>query len=283
MMHRRHKNVARVNNVIAARLSRTLQRWLRMFVLTAALACCSSLSPPAQAGTPDDSTVTAIRAMYENGAYLAAEVEARRYLEQQTPADSLRITGEQYLAFALVAQGKSKAAVRHFTAILEIDSTFELDPVYTSPKILASFNEARQLKLQSHRIDSHLPPPVQASPASGVSWRSIVFPGWEQVYQGRESKGYALIAAGVVAAGSAVVFEIERSYARSEYIAASTPGQASARYDRYNRANKAETYSLIAFAAIYLCAEIDAFLNLPVPAAISLRPGAGSLHLAIRF
>ena len=116
-----------------------------------------------------------------------------------------------------------------------------------------------------------------------MSWRSLVFPGWEQVHQGRETHGYVLIGAGAAAAALAIAFEINRSNARSEYLAASTPDQAIARYDRYNRAHKAETYSLFAFAAIYLYSEVDAFINLPHSDAVAIRADAAGLHLAIRF
>jgi len=259
-------------------------------IIAAVMTCFFAVTAAGQTRSAADSSVKAIRSIYEKGSYLSAEVEARRFLEQRPLADSLRITAEQYLAFALVAQGKANAAVRHFTMILEIDSTFELDPVYTSPKILASFNEAKQLKRTPRRDDTAMrrddaaqrkQPPTAA--ATGVSWRSLVFPGWEQVHQGRETKGYALLGAGTVAAGLSVVFQIERSDARRDYLAAATPDQATSRYDRYNRASKAGTYSIMAFAAIYLYSELDAFLNLPEVDAISVRPAPGGLRLSLRL
>jgi hypothetical protein len=279
----RHTYVRSVIPGCRARVRAAFKTSIVRACIVAGLASLCVAAAGAQTRGGTDSTVTAIRALYEKGAYLAAEVEARRFLEQQTPDDSLHVAAEQYLAFALVAQGKAKAAVRHFTVILDIDSTFELDPVYTSPKILASFIEAQQLKRSLvHKEPESLLPIRQAS-VEGVSWRTLVFPGWEQAHQGRAAKGYALIGAGALAVSLSVAFEIERSNARSEYLAASTPDQASTRYDRYNRLTKAGTYSLIACAAVYLLSEIDAFLYLPHSDVVSLRPDEAGIRLAIRF
>ena len=129
MTHCRQETITRVNRSVCARHRAAIGTTIVMIGVWALCAVCSVRPAAAQTRGTTDSTVNMIRTMYEKGSYLAAEVEARRYLEQQSPGDSLRIAAEQYLAFALVAQGKTKTAVRHFTTILEIDSTFELDPV----------------------------------------------------------------------------------------------------------------------------------------------------------
>jgi hypothetical protein len=249
---------------------------------------CSAATLHAQTvgiGTPD-SSVNAIRALYDKGAYIDAEVEARRFLEQRGLSDSSRIGAEQYLAFALVAQGKSNAAVMHFSAILDADSTFDLDPLYTSPKILAALTEAKQVRrAQVKRSIADSVPLVQASPrtVNSVSWRAAVFPGWEQLHQGRETAGYILLGAGAAAAAAAVGFELERASTRRDYLAATTTAEASARYHTYNRAYKSEVYSLITFAAIYIASEIDAFIDLPHSDAVALTAGVRGIDLAISF
>lgn len=270
---------------------RTFWTWIHSAFVTeqtivwsiAYLAVCCSISTPARSQSAADSTVNTIRAMYEKGAYIAAEVEARRYLEQQPRVDSLCIVAEQYLAFALVAQGKAKTAIMHFSAILALDSTFELDPIYTSPKILASFNEAKQHKRVQPRDEPERTLQRSQDVPASVSWRSLVFPGWEQVHQGRDVKGYALLGLGVAAAGITIAFEIERSNARSEYLAATTPDRAVSEYDRYNRLNKSAAYSLIACAAIYFYSEIDAYLNLPHTDGVTFCPNLTGLQIAIRL
>jgi hypothetical protein len=263
------------------------QPWVRrtglmVCALTALLVCCRC-DAAAQMHGASDSTLNAIRTLYEKGSYLTTELEARRYLEQQSLSDSLRVAAERYLAFALVAQGKGNAAVRHFTTILEIDSTFDLDPVFTSPKILASFNEAKQFWHSQQSSDATIPAGMKLSTIPGVSWRSLVFPGWEQLHQGRDLKGYILLSAGAATIGVTIALEVIRSNAKTDYLAATTPAQAATLYTRYNNAYKAQVYSIFTFAAVYLYSEIDAFLGLPRSQALSLQPEPSGIRLAIHF
>jgi hypothetical protein len=217
----------------------------------------------AQPAARVDSIVALVRGLYEQGSYLSSEVEARRLLENRSLPDSMRVRTEQYLSFSLVAQAKNAAAVDHMVTILRIDSTVTLDPIMTSPKILAVFAEARKqygnLKLSEYstrqlqqRVTDH-----------GVTFRTILFPGWEQTYQGRTVKGYTLLGAGIVSLGAMLYFDRERRSAQEEYLAASTPELASSRYTRYNNYHKAEYYSLAAFLAIYVYSQFDAFFDLP--------------------
>jgi hypothetical protein len=217
----------------------------------------------AQTAARVDSIVALVQGLYEQGSYLSSEVEARRLLENRSLPDSMRVRAEQYLAFSLVAQAKNTGAVDHFITILRIDSTFALDPILTSPKILSVFGEARKqygiLKLSEH--SSHQS--VQRLPEHGVTFRAVLFPGWEQAYQGRTVKGYSLIGAGILALGATVYFDRERRSAKEEYLAANTPELATSRYTRYNNNYKAEYYSLAAFLTFYVYSQFDAFFDLP--------------------
>ena len=210
-----------------------------------------------------DSVVALLRGLYEQGSYLSSEVEARRLLDTRSLPDSLKIQAEEYLAFSLVAQGKNAGAIDHLITILKIDSTFSLDPILTSPKILSVFGEARKqfgnLKLANH--STALPGAQQQDRT--VTFRIILFPGWEQAYQGRTTKGYTLLVAGVLSLGSTLYFDRERRTARDEYLAAGTPELAISRYTHYNNSSKAEYYSLAAFVAFYVYSQFDAFFDLP--------------------
>ncbi len=217
----------------------------------------------AQTAVRVDSLLALVRELYEQGSYLSSEVEARRLLDNRSLPDTLRVRAEQYLAFSLVAQAKNAGAVDHLVTILRIDSTFTLDPILTSPKILSVFGEARKqygyLKLSEHS-------PLQLAqrlPDHSVSFRTILFPGWEQTYQGRSVKGYTLLGAGILSLGATVYFDRERRSAHEEYLAANTPELAASKYARYNNNYKAEYYSLAAFVAIYVYSQFDAFFDLP--------------------
>ncbi|MCX6144902.1 MAG: hypothetical protein NTZ35_16985 [Ignavibacteriales bacterium] len=233
------------------------------FVLMCFLSFLGTEAIHAQPTARVDSILALVQELYEQGSYLSSEVEARRLLENRSLPDSMRVRAEQYLAFSLVAQAKNAAAVDHMVTILRIDSTFTLDPILTSPKILSVFAEARK-QYENVKLSEHSPLQLQQRlPDRGVTFRTVLFPGWEQAYQGRSVKGYALMSAGVVTLGAMIYFDRERRSAEEEYLAANTPELASSRYTRYNNYHKAEYYSLAAFLAIYVYSQFDAFFDLP--------------------
>lgn len=252
-----------------------------VFLCFAVVLASSSLRAQPVAG--HDSVLALIRDLYEQGSYLSSEVEARRFLEAHSIPDSLRVRAEQYLAFSLVAQAKNAAAVDHFVTVLKIDSTFTLDPILTSPKIMSAFGEARR-QFWGLRKPEHLtisPEDIQRD--RGVSFRTILFPGWEQLHQGRSTKGYVLLAAGLVSLGSTIYCDLERRTAKDYYLTADTPELASSRYSRYNKFYKAEYYSLAAFLAFYLYSQFDVFFDLP-PRLDPLTVRAGTdLQLTMRI
>jgi hypothetical protein len=239
----------------------------RTALVSSVLVCFLSLLAEqnlwAQPAVRVDSLLEIVRGLYEQGSYLSSEVEARRLLDNRSVPDSLRVRAEQYLAFSLIAQSKNAGAVDHLVTILKIDSIFALDPVLTSPKILSVFGEARKqyesLRL-SERSTLRREQPVQDR---SVSFRTVLFPGWEQMYQGRTAKGYTLIGAGILSLGATFYLDRERRSAQEDYLAANTPELAASRYTRYNNMHKAEYYSLAAFLAIYVYSQFDAFFDLP--------------------
>jgi tetratricopeptide (TPR) repeat protein len=246
---------------------------LTVFGNTAAVRAQTQVNP--------DSTVALIRSLYNEGKYPGAEFEARRLLEWSSLSDSVRIVLEQYLAFALVAQGEPQSAVEHFTAILLLDPYYELDLVLTSPKIITVFNDAK-LKYISRKSQSP-PRRITSDPPLELSrptWRTIVFPGWEQLYHGRTTAGIIYGGAGAAAAVSLVFCDIQRRSKRDEYLAAATSSLARTRYSDYNNYYKAEVYSAIALAAVYLASQLDVLLT---PPQVLVQDGRAALSIRLPF
>ena len=242
-------------------------------------------SARAQDGPGTDSLLATVRALYENGSFVSAELEARRLLDQDGVGDSVRILAEQYVAFSLIAQGKNAPAAEYFVSILRADSTYTLDPLLTSPKIMTVYEEGRRRFSQERAQTS---PPVRTPvepPPSGPSFRLLLFPGWDQLHQGRTTKGTILLSAGALSLGSLVTFDVLRRSAREDYLSATSPEEATARYDDYDKYYKAEYYSAAAFVAVYLYSAFDAFLDLPPRLdAARTRDGSGvQLSLAVPF
>jgi hypothetical protein len=207
-----------------------------------------------------DSTLTAAHRLYDGGSYESAELVARRLMEQGPIADSGRIQAERIIAFSLVAQGKTDLAREHFESILALNPSFQLDPVLTSPKILTVFAEAKMRFTSARKGGVDTSSDFDAG-GTDISYRAVLFPGWEQYYRGRSGTGLVLGGAGILTLGSAIAFELLRAPARRDYLAAKQPADIVNKYNTYNRYYRAEVYSFIAFGAVYLASEFDIFLN----------------------
>lgn len=236
------------------------------FRTAALLATVLLLSAGARAQLSPDSTLQLVGTLYAAGSYAQAELEARRLLEHDLPGDSVKNLAEQWVAFALVAQGRTASAKDHFVSILRRQPTYDLDPVLTSPKILSVFNEARAAIRASK-------PPTSSTPGEhfgGITYRTLLFPGWEQLYQGRSTSGAIFLGAGIATLGTGIVLEFVRADAHDEYLAATSPDEIEKKYKTYDRVRTAEMWAFAAFAAVYLASEIDVFTNSP-PVSVALR------------
>ena len=206
-----------------------------------------------------DSLLSAAQKLYNDGQYVQAELEARRLAESIPAEDTARIGPEKLIAFSLVALGRSASARDHFLAILKVDPMFDLDPLLTSPKILAAYLDAKSsLSMSQHPAGNQLTSRSD-SPMTSPTFRTIVFPGWEQLYQGRTTSGYVFAGSGVVTLGTGIALDFLRASARKDYLAARASADIQSSYDTYNRYYKTEKYFFIAFGLVYLASEIDVF------------------------
>jgi hypothetical protein len=268
-----------------------------------ALAICSVLLwisiVFAQTRTEYDSTLAGVKKLYDSGSYINAELQARRVVEEKDLPDSLRVQFEKYIAFSLVAQDRSDDAMAHFQNALKIDSTFSLDTVLTSPKILAVFERAKSRYLSDKRKVELQQKEGQElergnyATAGGseiyhgggqvTTFRALLFPGWEQLYRGDKKKGYTLLAAGAAAGLSAITSDLLRRNARSNYLSATTSSLAASRYNTYNTFYQAEYYSISAFILIYAYSAMDSFLSLPPHFGVDYYPATLNTQLHFQF
>lgn len=265
---------------------RTPALFLSVFMFTAFFLGASSAAI-AQIQSRADSTLESIKSLFDDGSYISAELQARRELEDKVVNDSTQLQLQKYLAFALVAQGKNESAIEHFVDALRIDSALTLDPVMTSPKIMAVFETAKQAfrsELARERSVLNRPTSLQGpGKLRGPTFRTIIFPGWEQIYEGRSMKGYILLGAGAAAAVSSIAFDFLRRDARSKYLRTSTPGSAESAYKSYNAYYKSEFYSVSAFVLIYAYSELDVFLRLPPYLTVDYSPSGRGAGVGLRI
>ena len=94
-----------------------------------------------------------------------------------------------------------------------------------------------------------------------ITYRTILFPGWEQLHQDRTTAGAFFLGAGIATLGAGITFEFLRSSARRDYLSETHPSEINEKFEIYNRYYKAEIISFVAFAVVYAASEIDVFLN----------------------
>jgi hypothetical protein len=231
--------------------------------------------------------IQSIEALYNSGAYLGAEVEARRMLERADINDSSRAEIHRLIAFSLIAQGKQELAKERFALVLHLFPAYTLDPVYTSPKILIIFNETKQHFLSSQKPTKPMVDITAAIEPMTRTYRTILFPGWEQLHAGRTTTGTLFLGAGIATLGAGITFEFLRISARQDYLSATDPAEFNSKYETYNRYYKAEVASFISFAIVYLASEIDIFTSYqqtPIAIRTEYSKFRGStLSLAIKF
>lgn len=230
-----------------------------------------------------DSVFHMVDSLYTSGAFSQAELEARRLLESEILSDSVSLAAEQWVAFALVAQGEHALAREHFTRILRRRPQYQLDPKLTSPKILAVFDETKAAFLATEPREAGPHAVTEITTPGAVTFRTVLFPGWEQLYHRRTTVGAVFLGAGIATLGAGIVLDFARRSAREDYLAAITPEDLESKYQTYNRASKKEGWAFASFAAVYVLSEIDVFLQ-NSPVSLSLQPaGSGNPSLLLAF
>lgn len=191
-------------------------------------------------------------------------------IEKFSAPDQIQIY--QYAAFRQFQEGESFQAREYFWRLLDIDPTFTLDPMTTSPKILALFQktkieyledmEGRLRIMQKHLANEPMP------------WRSLIFPGWEQLHRGYRLKGALWAAAGSGCLVGLIQSIIRTDKKNDEYLNATVPEIISQKYDEYNRLYQSQYYWVYGFAAVWLASHVDAmfFSSAKSPTRISLEP-----------
>jgi len=201
-----------------------------------------------------------IKSLYNAGSYMNAELEGRRLLEYPELNDSIRAAVHSSIAFSLTAQGKTELAKEQFISVLKLMPDYDLDPVYTSPKILVIFRETQQYFLSSKKLQKDTAKYPLLTEYNTITYRTIIFPGWEQLHQNRMTAGSIFLGAGIITLGSGIVFEFLRHSARRNYLSETNSLKINEKYKIYNRYYKAEIISFIAFAGVYIASEVDVLL-----------------------
>lgn len=142
----------------------------------------------------------------------------------------------QIQAFSYFHLGDTSASRRAFDSMLSLDDDIELDPVTVSPKIIDFYN---LVKSEYQEYDE--PEPIYETryiqledPRPAAGWRSLVLPGWGQIYKDEQTKGYILLSGFAVNTTALIISIINERKTKDIYLSATHPDEIKQTYDDYN-------------------------------------------------
>ncbi|MDD5223964.1 MAG: hypothetical protein PHE84_08225 [bacterium] len=223
----------------------------------------------AQEAAGPDRSVTKAKLLYDSGRYQDAFNELVTLLGQGKEYDpKVMVEIYKYLAFCYMAYERRDLSKKQFKNALKYEPALVLDPVFTSPKIMEVFNEAKaefikeggMAKAEADKAAREkaaqpkpAAPPAQEqvaqsqenepviikkvtgrtqggrSSAGGAMARSII-PGWGQFYTGHNAKG-GLFLGGAVASLTLTLLYAKNAYTAEDYYNQASPYEKKAKYD----------------------------------------------------
>jgi tetratricopeptide (TPR) repeat protein len=220
-----------------------------------------------------ENTIDSLTAKYNSFDYNGAVDVANNLISaKQNFTDDELIIIYVIKGIAHYSLGQLESAKISFTQILNIDESYNLDPINISPKIVSFYNEIKENYTQTIipvepidlaarvdtvvKIDTLFIQPHYA-PISSSIIKSIVLPGWGHISTGDNTKGWLLSSAGLAALGSMVYFIFDTDSKRNSYLNEIDQSLIEAKYDKFNTSYKIRNTLIIAYAAIWLYAQLD--------------------------
>lgn len=211
---------------------------------------------------PDPSGLLgAMRDAYERLDYITAERRAREALAtfDAFSADQL-VEVHTTLALILYARNEPIEARDQFEAALSLNPALDLDPLLVSPKTLEFFQGIKSAMGEGRAAERE--PVIRyvpvRDPRPAATMRSLVLPGWGQLYKGEAAKGWTLVGLWSTATVGAVASHVLRSNARTDYLNATDPTEIAERYDTFNAWHQRRTAFALGAAAVWAYAAFDA-------------------------
>lgn len=240
----------------------------------------------AQPDTDASGLLGAMRDAYGRLDYSTAERRAREALASfdTFSADQL-VEVHTTLALILYARNEPLEAREQFEAALSLNPALDLDPLLVSPKTLEFFEGVKESMSGSGVGDreSVIRYVRVRDPRPAATVRSLVLPGWGQLYKGEPVKGWALLGLWSAATAGAVTAHVLRNDARTDYLAATDPAEITSRYDTFNAWHQRRTALALGAAAVWTYAALDALVfGGPEPQGLGLGVTADA-GLTVRF
>lgn len=254
-----------------------------------ALLFCFLAVPYATAQSGDADVVAELEEAYRQLDYELAASMAQGALENYgdyTVEELAQI--HTFLALIAYNRGDLRDARRQFISALQLAPELELNPVLVAPRIQTYFEDVR---LEAASDDSQVSPAAPRyvlvrDPRSDAALRSMLVPGWGQLYKGHTAKAYAIAGLFAATAGGAVLAHARRSEAKDLYDAASTIQEASDRFETYNTWHRARNGLVQGAVLVWAVSYVDALLTgtsrMPSES-LALHVAPSTFSLRVRF
>lgn len=159
-----------------------------------------------------------------------------------------------------------------FIEILRIDSSYVLDPSYTSPKIITFFSDVKNEYLASiegkeeqvviTKYDTVYVPEVYRDTISEYNLkhamiRSIIIPGTGHLYLKSSIKSWVLTFLSVASIGTGIYYSIDTNKKEKIYLQERNSNETSEKYNDYNFSYRMRNLAYITFAAIWVYSQLD--------------------------
>lgn len=159
-----------------------------------------------------------------------------------------------------------------FIEILKIDTSYSLDPSYTSPKIITFFSDVKNEYLASiegkeeqifvTKYDTVYVPVTYRDTISEYNFkqaliRSVFVPGTGHLYLESSLKSWLLTFLSAVSIGSGIYFIIDSNKKEKIYLEERNSNEIGERYNDYNFSYRMRDLSFISFAALWIYSQLD--------------------------
>lgn len=205
-----------------------------------------------------------IEQAYQSLNFTEAKIKAEAALKDYDRFKVAELTEiHKILGLIYFSQNRRPEARAEFENALSLNPALELDPMMVSPKIMEFFRQVKEdLTAQQN---SDVTPRVRyilvSDPRPAAAMRSMVLPGWGQLYKGEKQKGIVLMSLWTAGAVGSVITHIVRQNAQGDYLSATSPDQIEARFDRFSTFHKLRNNLVLFSAGVWLFSYFDAILK----------------------
>lgn len=164
--------------------------------------------------------------------------------------------------------------------IITLNENYELDPVKNSPKLIALFEDLKQVyliekqnksiqdstRLYSSPVENKEPEIYYTAEDINFSTslyrnsitRSILIPGWGHLYLGKQNlKGTILTVSSIGLLGGMIYYIIDSNKKEKAYLQESDKALIGEKYDSFNKSYKLRNLLITGFSAIWLYTQLD--------------------------